>query len=518
MNNICHKTCTHSSLLNADRNTTEIAASVEAASNTTQADYRSCARIDSVLNFMDELYFVPSNGLGYHLLQADVIPQEYDLSSDNIDETVAYWSNYTLQTYDVSAFPAAVAQVGNQITLPNIFHQVVSSEFTTGSTEAMGVVSTYDLGVPINGYSSSSQATVDQFSDTGTWLWEEYDSFLKKASFEGVDVFFSDTENAMRDAETGYLAMESLKLFPASLLFVLFYLIYMQDSIFIGVVGMMQILLSFIPALILYRYLFGVDYLGVLNLIAIYIILGIGVDDLFVFCDQWRHHSHERRFDQRLQKTFNVASRAMFTTSCTTFISFISSAGSVFPAVSCFGLFAALLVLVNFCAIVLFFPAAFGYYYRFIRHRWYDHPSRLFCLNREPWTKDVLAEDNLDDNGANKVERTTESEEENSETKSEKEEAAVGAGTGSNGDLVDDKVQKEEDADLKADENLDCPLNENESRLVAFFRDTWAPLMIRLRFIVVVIFLGVLAGALVLTSRLVSVDDRDDVLLQDWTL
>ena len=129
-----------------------------------------------------------------------------------------------------------------------------------------------------------------------------------------------------------------------------------------------------------------------------------------------------------------------------------------------------------------------------------------------------MAEDNLDDNGANKVERTTESEEENSETKSEKEEAAVGAGTGSNGDLVDDKVQKEEDADLKADENLDCPLNENESRLVAFFRDTWAPLMIRLRFIVVVIFLGVLAGALVLTSRLVSVDDRDDVLLQDWTL
>lgn len=143
----------------------------------------------------------------------------------------------------------------------------------------------------------------------------------------------------MENAEAGLLAMQSISFFHFCLILVLLYLIYMQDSMFIGLMGIMQILLAFVPTLLVYRYVVGEDYLGILNLIAVYIILGIGVDDIFVFADQFHHQREEKQFDLRMQKTYNLAGKAIFTTSCTTFISFISNAGSAFPAVATFGLF-----------------------------------------------------------------------------------------------------------------------------------------------------------------------------------
>ena len=86
----------------------------------------------------------------------------------------------------------------------------------------------------------------------------------------------------------------------------------------------------------------------------------ISVDDIFVFTDQFQLVKGEKDLTRRMQKTFNKASKAMFTTSCTTFISFISNASSAFPALRTFGIFSALLVLCNFCAVTTFFPAVYA--------------------------------------------------------------------------------------------------------------------------------------------------------------
>lgn len=88
-------------------------------------------------------------------------------------------------------------------------------------------------------------------------MWEEFDSFLKDASFAGVDVYWNDGEDGMSGAEEGDLAIRSFALFPFSIIFVLVYLIYMQDSFFVGLAGIGQILLTFVPSLLLYRYVVG---------------------------------------------------------------------------------------------------------------------------------------------------------------------------------------------------------------------------------------------------------------------
>ena len=50
---------------------------------------------------------------------------------------------------------------------------------------------------------------------------------------------------------------------------------------------MIQILLSMPCALFVYRTIFGVEFVTQLHVLAIYLVLGIGADDLFVFYDAW---------------------------------------------------------------------------------------------------------------------------------------------------------------------------------------------------------------------------------------
>lgn len=66
---------------------------------------------------------------------------------------------------------------------------------------AIGLTSTYSLGVPIHSYESSAMDKEDQWAETGEFLWNEFDSFLKSAAFDGVEVYWSDSESGMVWAE-----------------------------------------------------------------------------------------------------------------------------------------------------------------------------------------------------------------------------------------------------------------------------------------------------------------------------
>lgn len=50
---------------------------------------------------------------------------------------------------------------------------------------------------------------------------------------------------------------------------------------------MLQILLCLFPSLFLYRVICQQSYFGTLNLISVFIVVGVGVDDIFVFHDDW---------------------------------------------------------------------------------------------------------------------------------------------------------------------------------------------------------------------------------------
>lgn len=357
-----------------------------AARSTNGAALRqACTRISSVTNFMDPAYFEEETGLGFYLTPADAVSTLHDLSEANVNTERAFWAGYQTTSYNVS-LPVAVPLLGNSITIPNLMQYTTSADYggASGNEEAVGFISVINLGLPMNGYATSSATPDDQQKEAGVWLWTEFNDVLADAGFGDVDVFWADNRGKMKMAEAGYLAIQSFALIILSIVFVYVYMLLMLDSIFVTTMSMMQIFLCFVPAILIYTYVFGVEYFGVLNLCCTFIILGIGVDDIFVYIDTYNSLGEVDDRAVRLQKTLAHAGKAMLTTSVTTFMSFMANAASTFPAVKTFGIFAATLVLVNFCAVTTFFPAVYEVYISYIKDKWYDHPSKLCCFCIHP--------------------------------------------------------------------------------------------------------------------------------------
>ena len=81
-----------------------------------------------------------------------------------------------------------------------------------------------------------------------------------------------------------------------------------------------------------------------------YLVLGIGADDLFVFFDAWLQSGDAEQAISgslltRMDYSFRRSASAMFTTSFTTAIAFIATASSPVMPISAFGFFAACTVL-----------------------------------------------------------------------------------------------------------------------------------------------------------------------------
>lgn len=93
-------------------------------------------------------------------------------------------------------------------------------------------------------------------------------------------------------------------------------------SFFLALITMFQILLSFPLTFVVYRYIFQVKYFGVLNVTTLFLLLGIGADDVFVFTDTWHQAGENLGADcaliDRMIFTYRRAVKAMTLTTFTT--------------------------------------------------------------------------------------------------------------------------------------------------------------------------------------------------------
>ncbi|GAB1289239.1 Protein dispatched homolog 3 [Apodemus speciosus] len=118
--------------------------------------------------------------------------------------------------------------------------------------------------------------------------------------------------------------------------------------------------LSCLVALFLYHVVFGVQYLGILNGVAAFVIVGIGVDDVFVFINTYRQATHLEDPQLRMIHTIQTAGKATFFTSLTTAAAYAANVFSQIPAVHDFGLFMSLIVTCCWLAVLFTMPAALG--------------------------------------------------------------------------------------------------------------------------------------------------------------
>ncbi|XP_023273913.1 protein dispatched homolog 3 isoform X1 [Seriola lalandi dorsalis] len=212
------------------------------------------------------------------------------------------------------------------------------------------------FGAPLPSYYSLQDRADEQRTRFKNFV-VQYADILAKQSTSQVKVLYGGTELFDDEVRHTFHNDMMLAVISGACITILVYVLT-SFSVFLTFFGLASIGLSCLMALFLYHVVFGVRYLGILNGVAAFVIIGIGVDDVFVFISTFRQASHLRQPQQRMIYTIKTAGRATFLTSFTTAAAYAANTFSQIPAVHDFGLFMALIVSCCWLWVSVLMPAA----------------------------------------------------------------------------------------------------------------------------------------------------------------
>ncbi|XP_030819657.1 protein dispatched homolog 3 [Camarhynchus parvulus] len=192
-----------------------------------------------------------------------------------------------------------------------------------------------------------------------------YVAMLAKQSTSKVQVLYGGTDLFDYEVRRTFNNDMLLAFISSSCIAVLVYILT-SCSVFLSFFGIASIGLSCLVALFLYHVVFGIQYLGILNGVAAFVIVGIGVDDVFVFINTYRQATHLKDLRLRMIHTVQTAGKATFFTSLTTAAAYAANIFSQIPAVHDFGLFMSLIVSCCWVAVLFTMPAALGIWTLFV--------------------------------------------------------------------------------------------------------------------------------------------------------
>ncbi|XP_030854402.1 protein dispatched homolog 1-like [Strongylocentrotus purpuratus] len=132
-------------------------------------------------------------------------------------------------------------------------------------------------------------------------------------------------------------------------------------SLFVTVMTVLSMGMSLICAYFVYFAVFRIPFFPFMNLTSVILLVGIGADDAFVFCDIWKQSRKDRPNAPRVivvMETLRHAALSMFVTSLTTASAFYANTISNITAIKCFGLYAGTAILLHFVLSITWLPAA----------------------------------------------------------------------------------------------------------------------------------------------------------------
>ncbi|CAK0796475.1 unnamed protein product [Prorocentrum cordatum] len=174
---------------------------------------------------------------------------------------------------------------------------------------------------------------------------------------------------AYRSEEIDWMINDDFTLALGAVL-VVFLVIYLHlQSCFLACTSILQILMSLPVASIFYTYVWGVSFFDFLHILTVYLVLGIGADDVFVLFDAFRHVSEEHplgnglRYSEKtlahiLQTTLERSGQAIFNTTFTTTVAFLSQSVSALMPMRTLGYYASTCIAMNFVFTMLWTPSA----------------------------------------------------------------------------------------------------------------------------------------------------------------
>lgn len=187
---------------------------------------------------------------------------------------------------------------------------------------------------------------------------EELRPALLLASSEELKVFFYG--DAITQAEVEATAWHDATYALGSLLFIFFYLVWYLRSFRLTVMALFCIALSFPISYAFYCLVYGHGKMIAINFLSLFVVLGVGADDVFVLHDVWfltkRHGTGEMALARRMWSMYCKAGMAIFATSATTAASFFANLFSSIGPLRQFGFFMGTCITVNWVIVATLYP------------------------------------------------------------------------------------------------------------------------------------------------------------------
>jgi predicted RND superfamily exporter protein len=95
----------------------------------------------------------------------------------------------------------------------------------------------------------------------------------------------------------------------AACIFVFVYLAFHMGSFFLSFFSVMLIIFSFGITQCIYGFILGIRYFQVLHCMAVFLVLGIAADDIFVFYDAWIQSQGAASVSKRMENTIKRGCR-----------------------------------------------------------------------------------------------------------------------------------------------------------------------------------------------------------------
>lgn len=379
------------------------------------------------------------------------------------------------------------------------FSLLVSSEVVNGSTpKAFAARSVFRFGRPISGYNDSAKDVdkqTDEYLEWITGLLELIDS--TETSYQDADVLAFSLDYANDSVSSQ--ALKDMAFAGASIALVFLFVWFHTQSVFLAAATMLQVLLAFPVAYFVYRLVAQVRYFASLQIMTIFLILGIAADDVFVFTDAWKQAAvvlgPKVDLERRMAWTYRRAVKAMTVTSFTTAMAFFVTATSPVMPIATLGVWAGLLVLAQFGFVITLYPCATVMWHRSLRPR---QLSNRFRKGEE--TTYITTEDDL------AFERASNPEE------PEASESTAGSSSNKPSTADNSTAQPAPGASFWA-ACLGSTKTEHEYRPIErFFRDVWVVWIKRARFVIIAVAVAVFGASVYLATTLEAPVDTEQFL------
>lgn len=316
---------------------------------------QTCTRPDSIIQFFD----------GTHQQR---YPQLYDPEFNDI--------------------PTIIYEANNLNQFKNVMKRLLAKDAVITRTEAKSSItqSILQFGNPLEGFANSTDREDDQES--------KFDDFFRDKVMPKGDDYFSDGVGDMDFSYgSGYIiglwvtrqVILDLALAVGSFAFIAVFMTIQTGSIWIMGWTIFSIITGFCGANLVYRIVLDFRYVGVFHVLSVFIVLGIGADDVFVFVDTWKETAHHpyKSLAHRMSECYRKAALAMLFTSVTTAIAFFVSGSSPFLGIYSFGIFSGVLIIVNYCSVITFLPCVVLMY-----HKNFEKFKCCCCCRKPNWTGD----------------------------------------------------------------------------------------------------------------------------------